>query len=137
MNPADLQEFFTANVLDAGVPNLERIALQASTDLEMASYAVIVGLKGDGNSITPLIDNFFWMGKGSINQGDWVFLYTGRGTNGASEIPNNTQKLFSIFWQRPKTIFNHPLIIPAVIRLDGVRIMEWNSRSAIASQAKG
>lgn len=137
MNSSDLQEFFSANVLDAGVPNLERIALQASTDLEMASYAVIVGLKGDGNSVSPLPDNFFWLGKGMISQGDWVFLYTGQGTNGASEIPNSKQTLFSIFWQRPKTVFNHPLIVPAIIRLDGVRIMEWNSITAISAQTKG
>lgn len=120
----DIFEMSTYDVLDRGIPNQERIAIYINETLNLGKYGLMLGIRGPNNSARPIRDNFFWFGEGLVNRGDWIFVYTGPGEPTKSDLPNCTEKLYSLHWGREKTILNQPNIVPILFRMDAVQIPE-------------
>lgn len=117
---ADIEELLMHPVVDRGIPNKERIALLAQTDVQMGNFGLIIGNAAPNNMATPIRDNFLWFGDRVIHRGDWVLVFTGQGE---SKVVNGSEpgtKVYSIHWGRGVTMFANTNIVPLLIRLDGV-----------------
>lgn len=124
MNPlspstSELQLFDT---IKRGVPNEERVAIKVNQRVDCRHFGIMVGVRlASGNAI-PLHDNFFWLGNGFVEVGDWILVYTRVGQPRTDVIPNTTNKLYSVFWGKPSVIFSDPDVVPILFKADGVQI---------------
>ncbi len=107
-----------AEVLEAGTPNRERIAIEALAPCDLSGYCVLIGLLHLDGTASPIKDNMLWFGHGAIAQGDWIFVYTGPGQTTVTPIVNSPNKLYSIFWGKDKTVFQNRAITPMICQLN-------------------
>lgn len=119
-----ISELKVVEVADRGVPNLERIVMRANEVVRVGEFAVLLGVRQQGDSAYPIRDNFYWFGHGIVNKGDWVFLYTGPGETRTVELPGTTEKLYVVHWGRENVILNHQEIVPILIRIDAVDVLK-------------
>ncbi len=70
----------------------------------MGKFGVLLGIGQQNRTAFPIRDNFYWFGEGFVRKGDWIFLYTGPGEARTVEVPNTTEKIYSIHWSREKTV---------------------------------
>nr|BAJ06922.1 hypothetical protein [uncultured bacterium] len=117
---ADLNELQMHPVADRGVPNLERIAIYVKEPTNMGQYGIMVGLSALGAAAIPYQDNLFWFGDGVMNAGDWILLYTGKGTPRTEDWKPTGGKVYSLHWGRSKTMFANTNIVPILFRVDAV-----------------
>lgn len=118
-----IDELRLLGVFDPGIPNKERVVLKAKQSLDIGWYALILSSQtGRPGVATPIRDSMFWFGSGTIAAGDWLFLYTGPGTN--TKIPSSDGKntLYIQFWGKKQTIFHNKQIVPVLWRLNGVSV---------------
>lgn len=105
------------DVVDRGIPNQERIPIFIKNDFYLQTQWVGLGVMQPDKKIFPINDNSFWLGIGWVKKGDWIFLYTGKGEPRINEIPNQETKIYTVHWNREKTLFNSPELHPYL--LDG------------------
>lgn len=120
---ADLRELKIYPVADRGVPNRERIAVYVNEATNMGQYGIMVGYSTADNFAVPYQDNLFWFGDGIVNSGDWILLYTGRGTAKTEDWEATGGKVYSIHWGRSTTIFANTNIVPILFRVDAVDVV--------------
>lgn len=119
-----ITELSIIDVLDRGVPNKECIAIHVETPLNMAQYGLMLGasIAYDGMA-TPIRDIFFWFGEGAVKKGDWIFVYTGSGTPTTSPTSDNLSSRYTLYWNRPYTLFHNSNLVPVLFRMDGVQVL--------------
>lgn len=117
-----IAELTIVDVYDRGVPNQERIALQANEMLNMGQFGIMLGVRASEDSAYPIKDNLYWFGDGYVSKGDWIFLYTGPGEPRTSEIPNAQNKMYTVHWGRDSTVLGEPNIVPMLFRVDAVQV---------------
>jgi hypothetical protein len=110
-------------VLDRGVPNRECVALRATQTVDLANYAIFVGIKMASGKAIPVIDHFFWFGNNIIQRDDWVFVYTRNGTKSYEPITDRpANKLLRLYWARTTVLFQNADVVPVVIRMEDIQI---------------
>ena len=117
-----ISELTVVGVFDRGVPNRERIVLQANEIVDMGQFAFLLGLRQQQGAAVPLRDNFFWLGSGFVSRGDWIFVYTGPGEVRMNNLPGTTEKLYTVHWGRTQTVLNVPEVVPVLIRFGAVHV---------------
>jgi len=118
----DLLELKLHPVADRGVPNRERIAIHVEETTNMGQYGVMIGHSAVDRTAIPYQDNLFWFGDGIVNKGDWILLYTGKGTPRTDEWEVTGGNIYSIHWGRVSTMFANTNIVPILFRLDAVAV---------------
>lgn len=118
----DITELTVVGTFDRGIPNQERVVLRVNDMVNMAQFALLLGIRQQHGAAVPIRDNFYWFGDGVVSRGDWIFVYTGPGEGRMNDLPGTTEKLYTIHWGRPQTILTSIEIVPVLIRLDAVQI---------------
>jgi hypothetical protein len=108
------------DVLDKGVPNLERIAIYARESCNLRDYILLIGHRNMDGSASPIKDNMLWFGAADIDRGDWIFVYTAPGKTTIQPIEGTSSKLHSIHWGKDHTIFQDGALVPMLCQVDGV-----------------
>lgn len=108
-------------VYDRGVPNQERILIQANQNVQMASYGVLIGQSTGAASAVPYRDNFFWFGEGLVEAGAYVFVYTGPGEYRRTSMPNGAPA-HVFHWGKETTVFANSSVVPVLIRVDMAQV---------------
>jgi len=122
---ANLPELLLYPVEDRGVPNRERIPIYVKEPLNISAYGMMVGQKEISGVARPFIDLLYWFNGGIINQGDWILLYTGSGTNREDDWDLQPgSKIYSVHWGRSTTMFANSLIVPILFKIEAVNIGE-------------
>jgi hypothetical protein len=105
-------------VYDRGVPDKERIVLQAHREVDTAALGLLVGFRQVDGSVIPMNDCYFWFGSGTLKATNWIHVHTGKGapTSGTGTVTN--EPIFRVFWGREKTIFDSPQMVPVLICVD-------------------
>lgn len=125
-------------IYDAGVANLERIVLRADKPVDLAGYLLLIALRGQaGGGSIPLRDNMLWLGNTSIDAGDWVYVYTGPGVAQTTALPNNPNKVVSLYWGKNQTIFQATHLTAALIKIEHVQYPAYSSQFALGQQQTG
>jgi len=117
-----IEELKIVGVFDHGVPNMERVVLIANESIDLGNYGLMLGIRAHEGQAYPLRDNFLWFGSGWVQKGDWLFVYTAPGEPKTTNLPNQTEKLYSIHWGKDKTVFQNKALIPILIRMDAVQV---------------
>lgn len=118
----DITELRVVGAFDRGMPNQERIVIRVNDIVNMAQFALLLGIRQQLGVAVPIRDNFFWFGDGVVSRGDWIFVYTGPGEGRMNDLPGTTEKLYTVHWGRNQTVLNSAEIVPLLIRLDAVQI---------------
>ncbi|CDT88862.1 hypothetical protein M5103_004587 [Vibrio alginolyticus] len=119
---SNISEFTITGILDRGVANLERIAIYVNQTVNTGQFGVMIGNQPFGHTQAyPIKDNLLWFGDAILNQGDWIFLYTGSGNVTQTPIEGGKQ-LYSIYWGKPQTIFARTDIVPILFKVEAVQI---------------
>ncbi len=120
----DLTELEIFTVLDRGVPNKESIAIRVNQGVELGQFGVFLGLYAGNGLASPLRDNFFWFGDGSVQQGDWIFIDTGVGEPRTVPSKDGLRKVHTVFWNKARTVFANSSVVPVLFRIDAVHVLE-------------
>ncbi|WP_162932977.1 hypothetical protein [Roseovarius sp. EL26] len=120
-------------VTDRGIGNSERVVMRAQTYCDLGHYWIGLGMRQSQNSVFPINDNLFWLGKGLIQPGDWIFLYTGWGQPTTTDIPSQTNKIYTFYWKRDRVLFQSPEIFPYLINAPRVGLPNEMYQNALPS----
>ncbi len=94
-----------ADIIDRGIPNKERLWLRVKADADLIYYAVLATEYLAEHAISSVPRHVYWFVKKDVKAGDYVVLYTGKGT--ASETSNQAGgKTYFLFWGLGTTIWN-------------------------------
>lgn len=118
----DIQELKVVAVLDRGVANDECIVIRVDERVDLGQFGIMLGFQFPSKMARPYLDYLFWFGDGFVNQGDWIFIYTGAGEARTSASMDKQHNLFSVFWGRGSTVFANTNIVPILFRVDAVDI---------------
>ena len=119
----EITELLVRGAFDRGIPNQERIVLQANATVDLGQFALLLGIRQQPGFAVPLRDNFFWFGDGIVSRGDWIFVYTGPGEGRSHSVPGTTEKLYTAHWGRKTTVLSSVEVVPIIVRFDGVQIL--------------
>ena len=111
-------------VHDRGVPGSERIQIRVNANGALTGFWLGLGIKQADGKIFPINDNQFWFGNGYVITGDWINVYTGKGSPSSVELPNTNNKVFSTYWNRANVLFQLPEIFPYLIEANNVYYSE-------------
>lgn len=118
-----ITELSIVTVLERGVPNKESIAIQVLERINLGQYGIMLGTYAQSGMATPFRDNLFWFGDGVVESGDWIFVETGKGE--PRQLKDADQhNIFTVFWNKPTTIFARSNIVPMLFRVDAVDVLE-------------
>jgi len=118
----DILELKILGVYDRGIPNKERIVITVEASVNMGQFGLMLGVRAQNASATPITDNMFWFGDGFVRKGDMLFLYTGPGHATTNQIPNSLASFYSLHWGKMTTVFANPTTLPILFRVDAVDI---------------
>ncbi|WP_085297052.1 hypothetical protein [Cognaticolwellia mytili] len=119
-----LSELTISGVVDRGIANSERIAIQVNETINTGQYGVMVGHQTVNCPVEmaiPIKDHLFWFGDAILNKNDWIFIYTGPGKAFVSDLENGN-KLYSTYWDKQQTIFAQTNIVPMLFKADAVQV---------------
>ncbi|WP_299663770.1 hypothetical protein [uncultured Ruegeria sp.] len=109
------------DVVDRGVPNLERIPIKVEEDFYLQYQWIGIGIKQPNSHIFPINDNSMWLGMGWVKKGDWIFVYTGKGEPRSNRIPGLENSIYTVHWNREATLFSsdeiHPYLLEGLVSL--------------------
>ncbi|MNC09765.1 hypothetical protein D3C76_1434690 [compost metagenome] len=108
------------DVQDPGSPNLERIAIYVKEGCDLGNYCLMIGFRNLDGSASPMKDNMLWFGRGIVNAGDWIFIYTAPGTPRIIDLPDQSGRLISIHWGKDQTVFQNKSLVPMLCQFGGI-----------------
>src|SRR5262245_3517439 len=107
-------------VADPGKPNLERIVLRVTEEVNLARFGVLAGLAQSDGSAVPMIDHIFWLGASQVSAPHLIFVFTGSGQRSQNSPSGNP--VLTYFWGRPTTVFNSTNIVPILFQFAALAI---------------
>lgn len=123
-----IEEIEIVEVYDRGIANQERIMLKVKQTVEIAQFAVVVGLFNPTQPMPiaqPLVDQFFWFGDGVVNAGEYIFVYTGPGTPRKATLAGKPEAVaYVLHWGRTSTLFANSLFVPVILKFGGIQICQ-------------
>ncbi len=119
----NIAELSLLEVWDRGVPNKECLAIGVNESVDMTQFALLAGTLSPQGGLIPHPDHFLWFGGAVVNAGDFIFVYTGSGEPRGTKAVNGTNDVYTVFWNRPKTVFANSAVIPALIKFGEVELL--------------
>ena len=117
-------EMTIMEILDRGVPNKECIGIRINQRVNLGQYGIMLGRYAHSKMAIPIQDHLFWFGDGLVDEGDWIFIGTGEGTPKISATLDQLRKIYTVFWNKPNTVFANTNIVPLLFRIDAVDVLE-------------
>jgi len=109
-------------VVDAGVPNHERIVIRPTRPISLAGFGITLGVfVSDDLGAAPLYDNVFWFPDIVIDPPTWLFIYTGPGRVLQTTVESGEPAL-CLHWQRQYVVFTDPSIVPVLFEIGFARL---------------
>ncbi len=117
--PTLVPELSVVGLLDAGIPNRERILLRPTQVTQLSAFTLSVGLYEPATGgARPLFDNIFWFPEKLVFPPSWIIVFTAPGQPRDVTLENGEQG-HTFFWQRRTTIFNDARLVPVLLRIGG------------------
>jgi hypothetical protein len=109
-----------AIVVDAGIPNKERIAFRPTEPINLATCGILLAVQNEAGGSTPVPNNFFWFGEVEVKPPCWVIVFTGKGHPTRVQDPNTGHPVHIFYWGYESTLFQYREQVPLVFRFAGV-----------------
>jgi hypothetical protein len=84
-------------ILDKGVSTKERLWLRALADCDLNFYLVLNTVYVTPNSIKTSPKHTYWFSKKPVKAGDYIVLYTGKGTESETKNKDGSTTYF-LYW---------------------------------------
>ena len=129
MTAGALTELEIISISDHGEPNRERVSIYVADHCDLSDYCLLLGHIGVDGTTAPIKDHMLWFGYGTVNPGDWIFVYTASGSTTITPyhpFPADTSivhRLISVHWGKEHTIFQNPGVVPMLVRVDAAAVM--------------
>jgi hypothetical protein len=117
-----IHELAIIGVVEPGIANKERIVLRPTETTNMGMFSIHIGKKTPTNMVIPYHDNYLWPGELVVQPPSWIYIYTGPGTFQKTTIPGSDQIVYIYHWGKNTTVFNHPDVVPYILRISGITI---------------
>jgi hypothetical protein len=116
------------DVLDHGKPNLERVAIYVEKPCELSEYCLFLTMSVSSEPVAPIRDHMLWFGSGSVNPGDWIFVYTASGSTTITPNPQAryggpTPNIINIHWGKDHTVFQNRSVNPVLVKISAIAAM--------------
>jgi len=107
-------------VLEAGVPNRERVCLRPTDSVNLAQFGLLAAIQNPAGPVTPLPNLFFWFGDLMVSAPAWLVVFTGKGKPQTTVEHGTTVHIF--YWGLDNTIFAFPniVIVPVAFRMTNI-----------------
>jgi len=115
-----LPELHLVGVADPGKPNLERIVIRPTQQLNLNGYGLAVGVSAGAAGASPIFDNCFWFPAIVVQPPSWVLIYTGPGEQRSSDWQG--EAVLNLHWQRKFTVFTLEFLVPVLFRVEGAAV---------------
>jgi hypothetical protein len=115
-------ELSMVGVLEAGIPNRERVCLRPTDSINLASFGLHVAIRQPQGHVTPVPNLFFWFGDFIVSPPAWIMVFTGKGESRPTPIIENGQRIYLLYWNLETTIFNIPDLLPVAFKIDSILI---------------
>ena len=107
-------------VADPGVVNQERIVIRPMRPINLGDYFLGVGFVQPDGSVLPIQNVVYWFPQAFADPNDWVFLFTGRGTNSRTVTSDGLNPALVYHWGRSTVLFSQPNVYPFIMQRGGV-----------------
>jgi|SRR6185312_7368450 len=114
-----VHELSVTGIFDAGVPNRERIVLRPTQAVNLAAFALSLCVSQQ-EGVTPIPDQFFWLGERWVTPPAWIVVFTGPGSFQVSPHQTTNEPVFELHWGRSNTIFGQTGLSVGLFRLGGL-----------------
>jgi len=115
-------------VKDSGNLDDERLILKVLSKTDIGSYLVCDSTYTSEKTVSNKLRHMFWFPDKSVNEGDYIALYTKGGVNG--EYTNKGETVTHTFhWGLEETVWNKEGDGAVVFE-----IAEWNSKNVLAKK---
>ncbi len=113
-----ISELALVGVADPGVANKERVVLRPTQVVALKQFGITLGMfDPSSGGARPIFDNTFWFPDLLVEAPAWILVYTGRGKSTEGRLPNG-DRVVTLFWHRQYTVFDNPIHVPVLFRLD-------------------
>jgi hypothetical protein len=131
-----IHELSIVTVADPGVPNMERIVIRPTENVNLGEFGMAAGIKGEveSNMVLPLTSNFFWFPSRIVEPPSWILLYTGAGTTEETTLAGTSQRAYVFHWGAKTTIFQFREIVPVLFRQAAILIGPNPSTESLPKQ---
>lgn len=114
-----VHELTVVGVVDAGVPNSERIVMRPTQPINLAGFALILSISSQ-EGVTPIPDQFFWLGERWISPPAWIVVFTGPGVFRESKHQTTGEQVLELHWGRTGVVFGQSGIAVSILRIGGL-----------------
>ncbi|PYJ54947.1 MAG: hypothetical protein DME24_25620 [Verrucomicrobia bacterium] len=119
-----IPELSVYGVVDAGIPNKERICLRPSEEVNLAHFGIFLAIRNsETGGMTPLQDHFFWFGEQLVSPPAWLIVFTGTGER--RTITEQEVTVHVYYWNKKHILFDVPnvTIVPVVFRIASIHMI--------------
>ena len=106
-----------------GVPNNERIVLDAEQPVNLSEFGLLVGTYTSTGGLLPFRDRFFWFGGLAVDAGTRVFVYTAPGQFRYTTVSGQTTPAVVYHWGSKVTLFNQSTTTIALIQIGAADVV--------------
>jgi hypothetical protein len=114
-----IPELSVYGVIECGVPNLERICLRPSEEVNLAHFALLLAIRDKvTGELTPVNDHFFWFGEKIVTPPAWIIIFTASGEN--KTVIEKGLPVHIFCWGKKNVLFNvrpNVTIVPLLFRI--------------------
>ncbi len=123
MSHLPIVELSIVGIYDRGKPDKERIAIRVHADVNLNNFCMVRGIwSHQRKQLIPLHSFFFQFPDEEVEEGSWVIVYTGSGTNKRTTMKSTGAPALVLHWGLKNVAFSLPLVSVAVIEIGGVEI---------------
>lgn len=107
---------------DANVPNLERLIFVPRIRLNLAQYAIVLGVGSPDRTAILISNYFYWFPEIEVESGSWVFVYTGPGNTRYTTVTDSKIPAVVLHWGFNYTLFASDIIVPVLIKIGEIEV---------------
>jgi hypothetical protein len=95
------------SVVNGSTPNAEHVWALATGSTNLSGYAIIDRTFDNSTELSNEFRHIFIFPKLQIADGDWVRLYTGKGTYGKQKANGSTAYVHNFYWGSGTCVWNN------------------------------
>ena len=115
-------ELSMIGVVDAGIPNRERVCLRPTDTINLAQFGLHAAIKSDKGYVTPIHNLFFWFGDIVVTPPCWLVILTGKGQRATNPLIEDGKVIYVFYWNLENVIFNVPEVVPVAFKIQSILI---------------
>src|SRR6266496_908942 len=136
---ADILELKLFGAFSRGVPNEERVIMQAweHSPVELGRFFLSIGWGSPGgDGAAPFNDYFLWLGEMVLQPKQWVVVMTGPGKPTTYGMPDGEPPMMVMHWNRANVLFASENVVLILLHADQIAVKESPQQLLLGNAGK-